>query len=138
MKIDGRCHCGAITYEAEIDPGKLMLCHCTDCQTLSGSPYRAVITTEPGSFRLLTGTPTIYVKTGTSGAKREQSFCPTCGTPIYSSGVGDGPKFYTIRFGSVRQRAALEPKLQIWARSALPWSAELGDVPKMETQPEIR
>lgn len=137
MKIDGRCHCGAITYEAEIDPGRVTLCHCTDCQTLSGSPYRAVMMTDPGSFRLLTGAPTIYLKTGTSGAKREQSFCPTCGTPIYSSGVGDGPKFYTIRLGSIRQRAALAPKMQIWTRSALPWAADLVDLPKLETQPEI-
>jgi hypothetical protein len=38
MKIDGRWHCGAITYEAEIDPDMVALCHCTDCQTWSGSP----------------------------------------------------------------------------------------------------
>src|SRR5262245_4627881 len=37
MKVDGRCHCGYITYEAEIDPEKVMICHCTDCQTLTGS-----------------------------------------------------------------------------------------------------
>jgi len=36
MKVDGRCHCGYITYEAEIDLENL-ICHCTDCQTLSGS-----------------------------------------------------------------------------------------------------
>ncbi len=40
MKIDGRCHCGYITYEAEIDPEKVMICHCSDCQTLSGSTDR--------------------------------------------------------------------------------------------------
>jgi hypothetical protein len=39
MKIDGRCHCGYITYEAEIDPEKVMICHCADCQTLSGSAF---------------------------------------------------------------------------------------------------
>jgi hypothetical protein len=37
MKIDGRCHCGEITFEAEVDPDALNICHCTDCQTLSGS-----------------------------------------------------------------------------------------------------
>jgi hypothetical protein len=37
MKIDGRCHGGYITYEAEIDPEKVMICHCADCQDLSGS-----------------------------------------------------------------------------------------------------
>jgi hypothetical protein len=40
MKIDGRCHCGYITYEAEIELEKALICHCTDCQTLSGSAFR--------------------------------------------------------------------------------------------------
>ena len=30
MKIDGGCHCGYITYEAEADPQKPFICHCTD------------------------------------------------------------------------------------------------------------
>jgi hypothetical protein len=30
MKIDGRCHCGFITFEAEIDLEKVWLCHCTE------------------------------------------------------------------------------------------------------------
>jgi len=36
MKIDGRCHCGYISYEAQIDPEKVMICHCT----LFGSAFR--------------------------------------------------------------------------------------------------
>ena len=43
MKIDGSCYCGYITYEATIDPEQIGICHCTDCQTLSGSPYRASV-----------------------------------------------------------------------------------------------
>jgi hypothetical protein len=35
MKVDGGCHCGYITYEAEADPEKTTICHCTDCQQLS-------------------------------------------------------------------------------------------------------
>jgi hypothetical protein len=57
MKIDGRCHCGFITYEAEIDLEKVMLCHCTDCQMLSGSAFRTVAHTREGGFRLLSGEP---------------------------------------------------------------------------------
>src|SRR5436305_239950 len=30
--------CGAITYEAELDPQTVGVCHCTDCQTLTRSP----------------------------------------------------------------------------------------------------
>src|SRR5438067_4194486 len=46
MKIDGRCHCGYISYEAEIDPEKVVICHCTDCRTLSGSALRTVALTQ--------------------------------------------------------------------------------------------
>jgi len=35
MKVQGRCHCGEITYEADVEPGKVNLCHCRDCQMLS-------------------------------------------------------------------------------------------------------
>ena len=37
MKIDGGCHCGYITYEAEADPANAMICHCTDCQNFGVS-----------------------------------------------------------------------------------------------------
>src|SRR5215510_302316 len=91
MKVDGSCHCGTIRFEAEIDPNKVVLCHCTDCQTLSGTAFRTVVPAIAGTFRLLSGAPTVYVKTGESGNKREQTFCPDCGTPIYSATVGADP-----------------------------------------------
>ena len=46
MKIDGHCHCGYITYEADIEPDKTLICHCSDCQTLSGSAFRVVAYTR--------------------------------------------------------------------------------------------
>src|SRR5438034_7517168 len=110
MKIDGRCHCGYVTYEAEIDPENVLICHCTDCQTLSGSAFRTVALTREDAFKLLSGKPKVYIKTSESGAKRQQSFCPECGTPIYSAAVADGPKVYGVRVGTVRQRDKLVPK----------------------------
>jgi len=107
MKIDGGCHCGYIAYDAEADPTKAMICHCTDCQTLSGSAFRTIILTQEGSFKLRSGELKIYVKTGESGTKRPQAFCPECGTPIYSTTTGEGPKVHSIRLGTVRQRDEL-------------------------------
>ncbi len=135
MKIDGRCHCGYISYEAEVDPEKVMICHCTDCQTLSGSAFRTVAITRENTFRLLSGKLKIYVKTGESGTERQQSFCPECGTPIYSGTVGEGSKVHSIRVGTIRQRDALMPKMQLWFRSSQRWLGDLGSVPKMEKQP---
>ncbi len=135
MKIDGGCHCGHIRYEAEIDPGKVVACHCSDCQTLSGAPFRVVAFTAVGGFKLLSGELKIYVKTAESGNKRQQSFCPECGTPIYATSDEEGPRNYGIRVGTVRQRAELAPKLQVWTRSAQHWLPELHSVDKLEEQP---
>jgi hypothetical protein len=134
MKIDGGCHCGAIAYEAEIDPAQVEICHCTDCQTLSGSAFRTVVPAPEEKFRLLKGAPKIYVKTAESGAKRAQAFCAECGAQIYATSVGAGPKTYNLRLGTARQRALLKPQLQYWSRSALPWIGEIAAIPRVEKQ----
>jgi hypothetical protein len=126
MKIDGACHCGNITYTAEIDPESVGICHCTDCQTLSGSAFRTSVRANKESFHLK-GKPKIYVKTAESGAKRAQAFCPDCGTSIYSAAVED-PQVFNIRLGTARQRTELRPKSQGWHRSALNWVADLQSI----------
>jgi hypothetical protein len=52
MNIDGGCHCGFITYEAEVDPEGTTICHCTDCQTMSGSAFRTVVRTPESAFKI--------------------------------------------------------------------------------------
>jgi hypothetical protein len=133
MKIDGACHCGAISIEAEADPATTTICHCTDCQSATGSAFRVSIPV-PGTTFKMKGQPTIYLKTtAESGNPRAQAFCPTCGSPIYATTPGEGIQaVYMIRVGILRQRDQLEPKRQIWFRSARPWTAELDAVPKVE------
>ena len=55
MKIDGACHCGRITYEAEIDPEKVGICHCTDCQRASGAGASVNAMIPSSAFRLVAG-----------------------------------------------------------------------------------
>ena len=133
MRVDGGCHCGKITYEADIDPDKAGLCHCTDCQTLTSSAFSLFVPVPKEKFRLR-GEPRIYVKTAESGNRRAQAFCPECGTRIYASAEKD-PLVFNLRLGTVRQRAALSPRAQIWCRSALPWVNGLSSVPQHAKQP---
>ena len=134
MKIDGACHCGYITYEAEIDPERVVVCHCTDCQVMSGSAFRTIAFAREGTFKVLSGEPKIYVKIGGSGAERPQSFCPECGTPIYGTSAEAEPKTYGLRMGSIRQRDTLVPKMQIWTRPKHDWVAGLGSINMLEKQ----
>ena len=136
MHVDGSCHCGAITFSAEVDPSAVMACHCTDCQVLTGSPYRVFVPAAIESFAVQ-GETTRYVKVAESGARRVQAFCPTCGTPVFSV-PPEGATHAMLRVGNLRQRALLRPALQIWRRSALPWVDSLSSVPGCQEQEALR
>jgi len=119
MRVEGQCHCGEISFSAEIDPEQVTLCHCTDCQILSGSAFREVAVAPIESF-VLRGSPKSYVKVAASGNRRAQMFCPTCATPLYGT-APENPTSVTLRLGCVKQRPDLRPSKQVWQQSALPW-----------------
>src|SRR5215470_15270284 len=73
MRIDGRCHCGYVSFEAEADPESTTLCNCTDCQTMSGAPLRAVVTARSGTFVLLSGTPAEYRTTAERCVRKDSA-----------------------------------------------------------------
>lgn len=134
MRVDGSCHCGDVTYEAEIDPGKVIICHCTDCQVQSSSAFRMIVLAEKGSFRLLSGEPTLYIKTADSGRKRAHWFCPRCGTQMYATPPGENlEQHYGLRAGSIRQRGQLRPSRQLWCKSAFAWLGEITALPQSES-----
>jgi hypothetical protein len=134
MKVEGRCHCGAIRYQADVDPATAAICHCTDCQMLGGSAFRANVQASSASFVLRSGTPKTYVKTtAESGASRVHAFCGDCGSPVYSCALDDPPT-YSLRLGCLQPRDALVPKKRIWTRSAMAWSTNVGAIEGRERQ----
>ena len=89
MRVNGRCYCGAIAFEAEADPRTVRICHCTDCQMTRGSLFRANIPARDGTFRLLRGSPRYYIKTAESGNRRALAFCAECGSGLHSAPPDD-------------------------------------------------
>ncbi|MGK9214459.1 GFA family protein [Neorhizobium petrolearium] len=103
MNIDGACQCGKITYEAEVNPQDVAICHCTDCQRLTGTAYRVTVSTQHSQFKI------------TSGDR----------SPIYTTGEHEDAGQVGIRLGTVNQRQELKPRSQIWCSSALAWAQDL-------------
>lgn len=134
IKVHGRCHCGAITYEAEVEPGTISVCHCLDCQTITGTPFRPTIRAPADKFRMLSGTPRRYIKVGTSGARRVHAFCETCGSPVYSC-AEENPRSYSLRIGALSEKEKLgKPVRQVWVKRRLSWIPPLEGVQEFDTQ----
>jgi hypothetical protein len=135
MKVEGQCHCGAIAYEAEVNPAAVSICNCADCQMLSGSVFRMNVPAPAEHFRLIKGSPKKYLKTADSGAKRIHAFCDNCGGPIYAC-AAENPQSYSLRVGALKQRYQLSPpQRQIWAKRRFPWLPHFDGVEEIDGQP---
>jgi len=135
MNITGSCHCGEVQYQATVNPDKTMICHCSDCQQLSGTAFRTVVMSIPDGLTFTNGCVKEYIKTAQSGNKRAQGFCANCGSAIYATSVGEGEKVFGIRLGTVDQKAALIPKVQIWQRSSVNWLENISEIKSFSTVP---
>ena len=87
MRITGNCHCKSISYEAEVNSHKVIICHCTDCQKMSGSPYRVIVMAQETDFKLKGTEPKQYIKTSDRGTPRIQAFCSECGTHLFATSI---------------------------------------------------
>jgi hypothetical protein len=106
MKVTGGCHCGNITYKAEVDPTTVGLCqHGLPKADRHGISHN--IASLPETFRLKSGRPKSYIKTAESGNKRAHAFGPECDAPVYAAAPEPNASTYGLLFGALDQRANL-------------------------------
>ena len=134
MKIDGRCHCGYIAYEAEADPETTTVCNCTDCQTMSGAPLRAVITTRPGTFALLSGKPKNTARLPTAERSARKGFARAAGPHSIRRRMATIPRLTTS--GSAPFASATNwSRRQLFVRSQQAWVHNLNSILKFDKMP---
>ena len=134
MQVHGRCHCGNISFSAKIDPSDISVCHCSDCQTFSGAPFRASVKTAASNVQF-EGQANEYVKTADSGNQRVQGFCGQCGTNLYATALNDR-SILGLRLGCIAERSQLIPTLQMWGQSAMPWVQGIEAGPRHKQGPD--
>ncbi len=127
MTLTGGCLCGAVRYESA---GPILFsghCYCSDCQKASGCGHITIVAVESASFKAV-GPVSQFTKAGESGAAVVRSFCPTCGTALFSE-----PKMVAgttmIRAGTLDDPSAIMPQMSIFTRSARPWDVPAADIP---------
>ncbi len=87
-KIKGSCLCGAIEFECENNFHQFHLCHCQQCQKISGSAHVSNLFTSVENVVWLKGASEIK-RYDVPGRTISNAFCAVCGAPApYISGSG--------------------------------------------------
>jgi hypothetical protein len=116
----GGCICGSIRYEITADPITLYACHCSDCQTITGSGYFLALRVPYGCVSVVQGEAKPYERTEADARRRIIFRCPHCLTGLWSERP-DSKAYVTIYAGTLDDSPALRPVAHIWTRDAQPW-----------------
>ena len=132
--ITGGCLCGQARYTVRrtmrFQP---YACHCTDCQTRSGSAF---------GLQLVVATADLEVEGNTIEGRHERAkgtiakifACSDCLTRLYTAN-DRRPDTVNLRAGTLDDSASLIPGFPIWISSKQPWVMIPKDVPTFKTQP---
>jgi len=120
---EGGCTCGALRYALATAPMVVHCCHCTDCQTETGSAFAVNAVIESDRVAVLKGEPAYVMTPSASGKGQEIARCPECRVALWSHYAGSGRATSFIRVGTLDDPGAMPPDVHIFARSKLPWVA---------------
>ncbi len=133
--ITGQCLCGSIKFQC--DEEKLAggaVCHCRDCQYVSGGGPAMVVVTPEDDFTLLQGEPKSFTVTGESGSDVTRKFCGDCGSPILSE-LGIAPGIKIIKIGTFDDPSFFNPQMTVWTSTAQPWAHIDAGIPSFPKSP---
>jgi hypothetical protein len=117
---DGGCACGAVRYRLLEDPFGLHVCHCTDCQTVTGTAFILSMPTRRESLELVQGEPRLVEFETRSAKTKRDRCCPDCGTRLWSESR-KAAEAVMFRPGTLDDTSWLVPVAHIWTVSAQPW-----------------
>lgn len=131
--ISGSCLCGKVRYSADAEPVFVGLCHCRDCQKVSGSAFATVVGVPKSAIKVA-GTLKSFSKRGDTGKTIARMFCPECGASVVDEAEA-APNFVMIAAGTLDDASWLRPTSQIYCASAQPWVQLGGDIKRFDKSP---
>jgi hypothetical protein len=121
ISLEGGCACGAVRYRMTDAPMFVHCCHCTSCQTETGTAFVLNAIIESPRVETLRGQPEPIMTPSESGRGQQIWRCPTCKVAVWSNYGGAVDKIRFVRVGTLDQPANCPPDIHIYTRSKLPW-----------------
>ena len=119
-ELTGGCLCGAVRYRlAEGFRMNPYACHCTDCQSRTGSAFSLHMLFSLADLHL-TGDLDIGEYVQPSGAASRIHGCAKCKARIYAENDGR-PGIASLRCGTLDNSSEVIPAVHIWVKSKQAW-----------------
>ena len=96
-------------------------CHCTSCQTETGSAFVINALYESNRVVPTRGEPEAVLTPSESGRGQQVMRCPKCRVALWSNYGGAVDKIRFVRVGTLDDPTAFPPDIHIYTRSKLPW-----------------
>ncbi len=108
---EGGCACGAVRYRLLEDPLELHVCHCTNCQTVTGSAFLMCMPVHTRSLELVKGDPKAVSFKSRDGLAKRNRRCPDCGSILWGE-IDDRAELLALQAGTLDVTSWLEPIAQ--------------------------
>ena len=109
-KIQGGCLCGAIRYQSESKTQRMVASDCRHCQKHAGVAIAVSVGIPERTLRVRGLMPSVYEDIRSSGSVILRSFCPDCGTPLFTESDGE-PTMIFINAASLDDDSWVQPQV---------------------------
>ncbi|MCY4057727.1 MAG: GFA family protein [Gammaproteobacteria bacterium] len=115
----GSCLCGAVTFEFDGAPQRMVNCHCSRCRRAMSAAYATMTMLPTGAFRWLSGEDRLVNYKMPEAKVKGTAFCRTCGSQM--------PRLRTeeqmqIPTGCLDEDPGVRPAANIFTASKAAWS----------------
>ena len=133
--LNGGCLCGAVRYLVDQSMRfRSYACHCTDCQTRSGSAFGIQLSVLAADLSVA-GELVRGEHVQPSGAVAGIFACAKCLTRLYTDN-DRRPGIVNLRAGTLDTSRDLFPAAHLWTASKLGWVVIPDDAINLASQPE--
>ncbi|VAW63904.1 hypothetical protein MNBD_GAMMA09-1145 [hydrothermal vent metagenome] len=131
----GSCECKTIQYKLTAEPLTCYACHCTDCQTSSGSAFGLSMLVNEADITVTEGEPGVSIR-AINDITVKHHHCTDCGTAFWIS-ADAYPGILALKPGTFDDTSWYSPVAHLWVRSAQPWMSLDPAIKQFEKQPEF-
>ncbi len=132
--VTGSCLCGVVQYRITCEPGKIQICHCSQCRKGQGSAFASNIPIDKNHFEITEGLKALKSFESPTRGGKCRVFCSECGSPVFSR-LDSAPDIVRVRAGLLDVPVPLEVAHHQFVLDKADWFEISDDAPQFDAFP---